>query len=820
MIEPGGPNPEVDLERQFAETIHPLLESYCFSCHGKEKHKGKLDLSAYSSVAAVLGDYSRWETVLAKLEANEMPPEEAERRPSAELRRNIIDWIRAVRRREGERNAGDPGSVPARRLSNAEYDNTLRDLTGIDLRPAREFPVDPANQAGFDNSAESLSMSPLLLTKYLEAARHVAEHVVLQPRGFAFAPHPVVTETDRDKYCVKRIVDFYARQPTDYADYFQTAWRFQHRTAFGEPDATLSGLAARDKISPRYLATIWSTLTEKQEALGPIAELQAMWRALPPPGKDDVAVRRGCEQMRDYVTRLRKKLQPNPQNLGVPGIAEGSQPFVLWKDRQLASSRRRCDPDALMRARGEQPEEAAGLTQDAADHFCAVFPDAFYVSERGLIFLKEDNESRGRLLSAGFHLMVGYFRDDAPLYELLLGPDDQRELDALWDELRFITFAPLRQYKDYIFFERAEPPRFMQGAEFDFARSEDREVISEAKIQQLAVAYVAKARRNGGQGLAIQAIEDYFRDISAEIRRVESARLAAEPAHLEALLDFAERAFRRPLTQVERDDLLAFYRALRRDDGLSQEDAIRDAITRVLVSPSFCYRIDRPRESGEEGAAGSGATDRRNGLAASVPLSDYALASRLSYFLWSSMPDRTLLDHAAAGDLHQPEVLVSQARRMLQHPAIRGFVTEFGGNWLGFRRFEEHNSVDRERFPAFTNELRQAMFEEPIRFLLDLVREDRSVLDLLYTGRTFVNPILAKHYGMPEPSGRLDALDASEKWVRVDDARPYGRGGVLPSGSFPDQKRFGIAHQPSPTRKLGHPPTARRICAAPTVESS
>ncbi|HZN56879.1 MAG TPA: c-type cytochrome domain-containing protein, partial [Planctomycetota bacterium] len=89
MIEPGGLNPEVDLERQFAETIHPLLKNYCFSCHGKEKHKGKLDLSAYSSVAAVLGDYSRWETVLAKLEANEMPPEEAERRPSAELRRNI-----------------------------------------------------------------------------------------------------------------------------------------------------------------------------------------------------------------------------------------------------------------------------------------------------------------------------------------------------------------------------------------------------------------------------------------------------------------------------------------------------------------------------------------------------------------------------------------------------------------------------------------------------------------------------------------------------------------------------------------------------------
>src|SRR6185312_13057214 len=117
-----------------------------------------------------------------------------------------------------------------------------------------------------------------------------------------------------------------------------------------------------------------------------------------------------------------------------------------------------------------------------------------------------------------------------------------------------------------------------------------------------------------------------------------------------------------------------------------------------------------------------------------VPLSDYALASRLSYFLWSSMPDAELLAHAAAGELHRREVLIAQTRRMLKDDRVLGLAVEFGGNWLDFRRFEEHNSVDRERFQMFTNELRAAMYEEPLQFFLDVARENRSVLDFLYAG--------------------------------------------------------------------------------------
>ena len=132
--------------------------------------------------------------------------------------------------------------------------------------------------------------------------------------------------------------------------------------------------------------------------------------------------------------------------------------------------------------------------------------------------------------------MQGYFRDDGPLYELVLDEAARREIDGLWRDLNFATLAPIRQYKDFIFFERAEPPRFIGGPEFDFARSEDKDATSEAKMKQLEAAYLAKARKNEANEEAVRAIETYFATISAAIREVERARhSAAEPSHLAAL---------------------------------------------------------------------------------------------------------------------------------------------------------------------------------------------------------------------------------------------------------------------------------------------
>jgi hypothetical protein len=787
------PAPEkASVEAQFRETVRPFLETYCLRCHGREKPRGDMDMSGFTSAEAAAKDLARWALILEQLEAGTMPPAKAKPRPADHDREAVAAWIGKVRKLVAARDAGNPGPVPARRLSNAEYDNTIRDLTGVDLKPTREFPVDPANEAGFDNSAESLAMSPALAKKYLDAARGVADHLVFTPDGLTFAPHSMLADTDRDKYCVKRIIDFYKRQKIDYADYFFAAWRYKHRKALGQPDRTLDEIAAEQGLSRKYLAIVSATLTDGLDDIGPIAALRIMWDALPAPehGRTDGA-RAGCARMREFVVKLRGKLVPEVANMTARGISDGTQPFVLWKNREMAANRMRYSGGSgKVRAADLGVEGAAAGALAAPDdpeafcrfelaygRFCRTFPDAFVVSERARVYLgtKGEKGNAGRLLSAGFHSMTGYFRDDGPLYELVLDDAGRRELDRLWREFDFITGAPMRQYSSYLWFERAETGFLRGDKDFNFVRAEDRDAASEATMGRFAAVYLAKARRLRASDQAVHAIEDQFRIIGETIRRVEKQRRDAEPRHVTALQRLAERAYRRPLSSVDRDDIARFYTALRRDDGLGHEDAVRDTLVSIMMSPRFLYRVDLAGE-------GNGGSLQ--------PLSDYDLASRLSYFLWASMPDAELLAHAAAGDLHRHDVLVAQARRMVRDGRVRGMAEEFAGNWLDFRRFQEHNSVDRARFPAFNDELRRAMFEEPIRFFVDVVQNDRPVSEFVDGRHTFVNAPLARHYGMPAAPG------GGDEWVRVDDATRYGRGGLLPMAVFLTRNSPGLRTSP------------------------
>jgi mono/diheme cytochrome c family protein len=778
---------ERDLEARFRTTVRPFLDTYCVACHGGNNPAAQFDLRVYSSLDAVVQDSGRWPLVVEKLAAKQMPPEGI-KQPSDEARQNVVTWVRAFVKHEATKHAGDPGIVLARRLSNAEVNNTIRDLAGVDIRPAREFPVDPANPAGFDNSGESLAMSPALLTKYLQASRDVASHLVLEPRGFTFAPNPMLVETDRDKYCVGRIIDFYNRHNTDYADYFQAAWRFKHRAALGRPKATLADFAAEGNVSSTYLKTIWWTLEVAKEDVGPLAKLQAMWRALPQPrtlnaqanqGPGSRNVEPAVAPLRDFVARLRRKIELKQTELAIKGIRRDSQPFLMWRNRQYATHRTSYSREALQvegETKGSEPDPDLHVPageraryEAAFARFAAVFPDAFYISERGRYF-PDNTRDKGRHLSAGFHNLMGYFRDDLPLYEMMLDAKEQKELDALWQELDFVASANIRTYIQFFLNESGEGRGLKR--ETEGPRPADKEITSEAAIKEVADAYLARARASGDE-TAIKAIEEHFEWTNAGIRWVEKARIEAEPTHLEALQDFAARAYRRPLSQAERAELLAFYKSRRDEAKLDHEEAMRDSIVSILMAPDFAYRIDLT-EAGE-------------GI---HPLTDYALASRLSYFVWSSMPDEELLAQAAAGNLRRPEVLVKQARRMLKDRRVRGLATEFGANWLDFRRFEELNTVDRERFSSFDNDLRQAMFEEPVRFMLDVFRANRSVLDFVYASHTFVNPILAKHYGMPDVTG------GPETWVRVEDADRYGRGGLLPMAAFLTKNAPGLRTSP------------------------
>jgi hypothetical protein len=810
--------PDAGLERQFAQTVRPFLTTYCTDCHSGATPAAGFDLQQFSTVASVVRDNPHWALVLQKLSARQMPPKEAEQ-PPEDARQRVIAWIGAMRKNEALKNAGDPGPVLARRLSNAEYNYTIRDLTGVDLRPAREFPIDPANQAGFDNSGESLTMSPALMSKYLEAARQTADHLVLKPDGIAFAPYPMLVETDREKYAIQRIVDFYERQPTRFADYFQSAWRYKYRAVLGQPKASLAGIAAETKVSPKYLAMVWQILEQAREEVGPLVKLQAMWRELPAPkaNQPDIA-REGCVRMGDFVTTIRRHTEKLFTPPSVPGMNANFQPFVVWRDREIATHRRDFDPAAL-RVEGEPPPPDMVVTQGptfgngeqiavkkaiaayikdrredpdlvvpageraryeaAFARFSSVFPTAFYLRERGR-FYPIDTIDQGRYLGAGFHNVMGYFRDDAPLSQLILDEKGKKELDTLWQEFDFIADYTIRTWDQFVFDGGGGGGRGIRVERPSFKDASTEAVVLGMRDQYLKAA-------PADNPAVIQAIKDHFESLNAELRWVERARLEAEPRHLDDLLKFAASAYRRPLAQEERDEILAYYHELREKSNLTHEEAMRGSIVSLLVSPDFLYRVDlidaglgAPVKSADMAAVPAGA----------CPLSAYALANRLSFFLWSSMPDEELRAHADAGDLRQPAVLTAQVRRMLKDGRARGLATEFAGNWLDFRHFEDFNSVDRARFPSFNDQLREAMFEEPVRFIVDLIHNDRPVLDLLYGNYTFVNHVLAEHYGMT-------ALTAGpDDWVRVDNARAYGRGGLLPMAVFLTQNAPGLRTSP------------------------
>jgi hypothetical protein len=194
----------------------------------------------------------------------------------------------------------------------------------------------------------------------------------------------------------------------------------------------------------------------------------------------------------------------------------------------------------------------------------------------------------------------------------------------------------------------------------------------------------------------------------------------------------ARRAYRRPVDDADVEALLTFYRVPGQELGF--EAGIQAALERILVSPQFLFRAERGPRGIVPGAA--------------YRISDLELASRLSFFLWSSIPDDELLDLAARGKLRQPEVLAAQVRRMVADVRSRALVSNFAGQWLQLRDLQIIRP-DPKEFPEFDDELREAFQRETELFFESQFREDRSVVDLLRANYTFVNARLGRHYGIP-----------------------------------------------------------------------
>ena len=900
----------------YQETILPHLHKYCVDCHQGEKAKGELDLTRYNSASDVSGSFRRWNNIIEFIRNGEMPPAEAKPQPTINERNAVVAAVEAILVAEAKKNAGDPGIVLPRRLSNTEYDLSIRDLTGVDVRPTKDFPADPAGGEGFDNTGEVLGMSPNLLKKYLSAAQLVADHLVLKPDGISFAPFPVTSYNERKKLTEQAIIDFYEDHTVDTNQYVEAAWRYRYRG--GEQQGmTIELWAEQQGVSSRYLSLVWETLSNAHLKQGFLADIGRAWNALPAPS-DATGRPREIRELLDLIefgrrvfsTPPERLIRPNASNWPIShldlraktaalrdkfepsklkhetllnvvrvtapasdGTAEtfsifiqidnafsDAESYVLFKrplfsladhlPRNEADEKKnhkvqslrgvldRSHPDLVatfgfgehptgdeidpewfvaktpavieipitvemqhelhgknllvpMRLDSKHSKEGSvfvrhsirKLTQqklggnvehliygdstttknlaESAEAFCYTFPNRFFYVDKG------------RGLAAGFHLVEGFFRDDRPLVEKVLTDQERTELDHLWRDLDFVTHRAETLLRGFVWFERAER-EVLHDKRFDFLRSEDPQLVENSMLDKFEKLYLDKmdikriddTLEAESPNQKYEMIHGFFEQIRDGLTMQQETTKRAEKLALPDLDRLAQRAYRRPLKPQELASFRALYSKLQ-EDGQPVEDALRGVLTAILMSPEFCYRFN-------DVPAGKDI----------VPLNDIDLASRLSYFLWSSLPDEELLAAASGGSLQDDEQLLAQTNRMLREPGIEAFAREFFGQWLRYRDYLAKDPINAEAFPGYDDELRVAMSAEPVRLAMYLIQNDKPITNLLNSDMTFVNGRLAKHYGGGLEKQFLAAVrDAPDQaWHPVTGLKAAGRGGLFGMG--------------------------------------
>jgi mono/diheme cytochrome c family protein len=814
-----------DPKNDYAVTVQPLLQRYCLQCHSTKARKGDLDLERFASLDQVRKDLKPWPALIEMLESGEMPPKNKPQ-PTAEERKRLIAWTRSFLDAEARARAGDPGPAALRRLSNAEYNCTIRDLTGVDLQPAREFPVDGAAGEGFTNAAEALAMSPTLVNKYLNSAKDIADRAVLLPDGFRFSP--VKTRRDWTNECLGRLRAFYAEYTSDgrlpLQPYLLATVR--HRENLTNGKITLEAVAKKENLNPKYLQVLWRTLTDATPSF-PLDQIRSRWRQASekevPSLMAEIAawqgllwkfVRIGSYANKQTVRQvandsaladrqtLRLNLKPQPgQNDVVFYLAArefpkvGSAGHIVWHRPRFEKAGK---PALLLRdypqfgpayesnatkenhyglekeSFGRHPlnkvAEEASLVVSLNTVIEVRLPAALLREREFVVDGKLDADTADRTVQfqvltappvndapwdgktpftaspksgAAKPLLEGfadfrrcfpqficyphiipvdevvclklYHREDEPLIRLFLDDEQARRLNRLWEEQRFISQWPVTEHKNL--------PLFIG-------------FVTQDQPKELVTYF--------------EGLREPFRKRAEEFEKEVEA---AGPKQLGMLVEFAAWAYRRPLREQEKTELLSLYQTLRKKN-VAHEDAFRGVLARVLVSPSFLFHLEQPPQGKE-----------------ARPVNDWELAARLSYFLWSSMPDEPLGKLAAAGRLRDAKVLAEQTQRMLKDPRTRALAIEFGTQWLHVRGFDELKEKNEQLFPAFDDKLRKAIYEESILFFLDFFQSDRALAQLLDADYTFLNETLAKHYGIPNVVG--------PQWRKVDGVKKYGRGGIL-----------------------------------------
>src|SRR6185503_5149012 len=273
---------------------------------------------------------------------------------------------------------------------------------------------------------------------------------------------------------------------------------------------------------------------------------------------------------------------------------------------------------------------------------------------------------------------IKYHRDDGFVVDHLLDATTRARLDHAWNDL----YASFEYHDNYL---------RLLGKHFRI------------ELKGKGIAQMDRAAINSLPA----AMRTYVIPLRRDYDRVFAAQAGARPGHVEDCLKFASRAWRRPLAEKEKQSLRAFYQktfSIEQD----HQKAIQALLARILIAPQFLYRAEQ--------ANGILAIRTVAGTSSIRPLTNWEMASRLSYFLWASIPDDELRRAAAAGELTSEAGIKRQVQRMLADSKARRLAIEFFGQWLGFYHFDQHKSVDTSRFSEFTDDVREAMYDEAVSF--------------------------------------------------------------------------------------------------------
>jgi hypothetical protein len=814
--------------------VVPALRDSCYDCHGNGKSKGGVDLQRLEKDPAFAAEFELWNKVQASVHSGEMPPEDAKKPLADAERKRLNAALSSNLRAVILANAGDPGPVTLRRLSNSEYDCTVRDLTGVDFQLSREFTPDAGGGEGFSNLGDVLFLNPQHLNTYFSAARKLADHASITPgSGIQFSnlrigtrgPSQLRSGTEATLY------RWYQEKSTPYlpkdeddlreADYMLACWQWKHREITGA--ASLQQLADERGLKTAFLENWWAVF-ESTEPKSRFLDLTRLpWRALPAP--DPAHPKAVPPVVKTTIAEIQSQRRAwlLPKNWPVQRAqqdADGLRPYAV--ETALAGQ------EAVHLVLGDTGDGNKGdwvffqgLEIQRAGKFAgylewlegrhkedsaAVALDDAALAAKNIV--RTDLEKRlaqsGALLSlAGKHprglaIEPNALLVQAPVVLTLPMPKDVQRfrakgrLDLAHPDAEFATAQwmvtteappdPARIIPGVLtVWKRQTPAQRATMEDFNRMKSVFPDTI-ERRLEE-----VAKNFHRGGTGPGVyflndtqlrpllpreendrmtRLLEDWrFVRVAAPQTKMLAEWDATLLAHLYA---FAERGWRRPLSEPERLNLKQVYEAGLAAE-LDRESAAREVLVRVLVAPDFLFKLEQ------------------NQGAPIHPVTPWELASRLSFMLWSSLPDEALSREAASGELLKGEHLRVAAKRMLGDERAAALAREFAAQWLEFHHFDDHSKVDTGRFPEFTPALRADFYNEAVAFFSHIVRNDRPVREILSARYTFLNERLSKHYGVTGVEG--------DAFVQTD-VSAHGRGGILGMGALLTKTSY--PHRTSP----------------------